>query len=52
MEKGAKYKEKMKDGLGKTKEVASQGFHKVKAGTSAGVRWIKEKYHKTSRKHS
>lgn len=39
-EKAIRYTDKMKDGV-----------HKVKAGASVGVRWIKDKYHNTSRKH-
>ena len=46
-----KYSQKMGDGLGKTKAVASRGLMKVKVGASVGVRWLKDKYHKTTRKH-
>lgn len=57
-----KYSQKMEDGFEKTKEVASRGFAKAKVGAAggfakakvgatAGVRWIKDKYHKTTRKH-
>ncbi|KAK6249435.1 hypothetical protein SCA6_003440 [Theobroma cacao] len=47
----AKYKQKVGEGLGKTKAVASTGVKKVKEGTSLGIHWIKEKYHKTTQKH-
>ncbi|KAG2675770.1 hypothetical protein I3843_12G022300 [Carya illinoinensis] len=47
----AKYKQKVGEGLGKTKVVASNGVKKVKEGTSSGLRWIKEKYRKTTQKH-
>ncbi|KAF5459848.1 hypothetical protein F2P56_019762, partial [Juglans regia] len=47
----AKYKQKVGEGLGKTKAVASTGVKKVKEGTSSGLRWIKDKYHKTTQKH-
>ncbi|CAK9881008.1 unnamed protein product [Sphagnum jensenii] len=30
-------------GMEKTKEVVTVGAHKVKTGTSSGLRWIKEK---------
>ena len=46
----AKYGKKVGEGLGKTKAVASSGAKKVKEGTSAGVQWIKDKYHKTTLK--
>lgn len=46
-----KYSEKMGHGIDKTKAVASRGFTKVKVGASFSVQWIKEKYHKTTRKH-
>ncbi|KAK4744327.1 hypothetical protein SAY87_010639 [Trapa incisa] len=45
-----KYKQKVGEGLGKTKTAASHGFKKVKEGTSAGFQWIKTKY-KNTRKH-
>ncbi|XVF12154.1 hypothetical protein REPUB_Repub08aG0089900 [Reevesia pubescens] len=47
----AKYKQKVGDGLGKTKAVASTGVKKVKEGTSLGIQWIKDKYQKTTQKH-
>ena len=47
----AKYKQKVGEGLGKTKAVASVGVKKVKEGTSVGFQWIKDKYHKTAQKH-
>ncbi|KAJ8753497.1 hypothetical protein K2173_022738 [Erythroxylum novogranatense] len=47
----AKYKQKVGEGLGKTKAVASTGVKKVKEGTSTGFQWIKEKYHKATQKH-
>ncbi|PIN21285.1 hypothetical protein CDL12_06020 [Handroanthus impetiginosus] len=34
----------------KTKEAASTGVKKVKAGATAGIHWIKHKYHKTTQK--
>ncbi|PSR96674.1 50S ribosomal protein [Actinidia chinensis var. chinensis] len=46
----AKYGKKVGEGLGKTKAVASSGARKVKEGTSAGVQWIKDKYHKATLK--
>lgn len=47
----AKYKQKVGEGLGKTKAVAATGMKKVKEGTSVGFQWIKDKYHKTNQKH-
>ncbi|KGN63621.2 hypothetical protein Csa_013074 [Cucumis sativus] len=47
----AKYKQKVGEGLGKTKSVASNGVKKVKEGTSLGFQWIKEKYNKTAHKN-
>ncbi|KAJ4850059.1 hypothetical protein Tsubulata_034419 [Turnera subulata] len=47
----AKYKQKVGEGFGKTKAVASTGFKKVKEGTSVGFHWIKDKYQKTTQKH-
>ncbi|KAF8037131.1 hypothetical protein BT93_B0143 [Corymbia citriodora subsp. variegata] len=47
----AKYKEKMGEGLVKTKTVASHGVKKVKEGTTVGIQWIKDKYHKTTHKN-
>ena len=46
----AKYGKKVGEGLGKTKTAASRGVTKVKEGTSVGVQWIKDKYHKTTLK--
>ncbi|KAA0057896.1 putative CDP-diacylglycerol--glycerol-3-phosphate 3-phosphatidyltransferase [Cucumis melo var. makuwa] len=46
----AKYKQKVGEGLGKTKAVASNGVKKVKEGTSLGFQWIKDKYNKTAHK--
>ncbi|PON53763.1 CDP-diacylglycerol-glycerol-3-phosphate 3-phosphatidyltransferase [Trema orientale] len=46
-----KYSKKMEDGLGKTKAAASRGIMRVKIGATIGARWIKAKYHKTTRKH-
>lgn len=43
-------KEKVGDGLGKTKAVALTGMKKVKQGTSIGFHWIKEKYNKSANK--
>ncbi|KAL4559255.1 hypothetical protein LXL04_031390 [Taraxacum kok-saghyz] len=37
-------KDKVGDGLGKTKSVALTGIKKVKQGTSIGFHWIKEKF--------
>ncbi|XP_019094857.1 PREDICTED: uncharacterized protein LOC109130094 [Camelina sativa] len=45
----AKYKEKMGQGLEKTKAVASSGFKKLKTGSAIGFRWVKDKYHKTTK---
>ncbi|KAJ9140370.1 hypothetical protein P3X46_031026 [Hevea brasiliensis] len=45
-----KYKQKVGEGLGKTKAVASTGMKKVKEGTITGFHWIKDKYHKTTQK--
>ncbi|KAK7330444.1 hypothetical protein VNO77_24638 [Canavalia gladiata] len=47
----AKYKQKLGDGFGKTKSVASTGMKKLKDGTSNGLHWIKTKYSKTTQKH-
>ncbi|XP_057419371.1 uncharacterized protein LOC130713610 [Lotus japonicus] len=46
-----KYKEKLGEGLGKTKTVASSGIKKLKDGTSVGIHWIKTKYSKATQKH-
>ncbi|CAH8390975.1 unnamed protein product [Eruca vesicaria subsp. sativa] len=46
-----KYKEKLGQGLDKTKGVASSGFKKLKTGSAIGFRWVKDKYHKTTNKH-
>ncbi|KAI3513431.1 hypothetical protein L1887_20765 [Cichorium endivia] len=43
-------KNKVGDGLGKTKAVALTGMKKVKQGTSIGIHWIKEKYNKSAQK--
>ncbi|KAI3685174.1 hypothetical protein L6452_34410 [Arctium lappa] len=45
-----KYGKKVGEGFGKTKEVAAAGAKKVKQGTSVGLQWIKDKYHKTTQK--
>ncbi|KAI3513430.1 hypothetical protein L2E82_26752 [Cichorium intybus] len=45
-----KYGKKVGEGFGKTKEVAATGAKKVKQGTSIGLQWIKDKYHKTTQK--
>ncbi|CAI0398976.1 unnamed protein product [Linum tenue] len=47
----AKYKQKVGDGLGKTKTVALTGMKKVKQGSCVGFHWIKDKYQKTTQKH-
>ena len=47
----AKYKQKVGEGLGKTKVVASTDVKKVKEGTTLGFHWIKDKYHKTIQKN-
>lgn len=47
----AQYKEKMGEGLVKTKTAASHGVKKVKEGTTVGIQWIKHKYHKTTHKN-
>ena len=44
-------KKKVEDGLAKTKEVATTGFKKVELGTSLGINWIKDKYHKSTQKN-
>nr|GLL49862.1 hypothetical protein A4A49_24482 [Ipomoea trifida] len=49
--KTTKFSDKMSETFDKTKVVASTGAKKVKAGASAGFRWIKDKCHKTSQKH-
>ncbi|CAN6578284.1 hypothetical protein ACFX13_039729 [Malus domestica] len=46
----AKCKQKVGEGLVKTKAVASTGAKKVKVGASAGFHWIKEKCQKTTSK--
>ncbi|XP_010037601.2 uncharacterized protein LOC104426300 [Eucalyptus grandis] len=46
-----RYKQKVGEGLVKTKTAASHGVQKVKEGTAVGFRWIKDKYHQTTRKH-
>ncbi|KAI6675321.1 hypothetical protein NL676_003227 [Syzygium grande] len=46
-----RYKQKVGDGLVKTKTAASHGVQKVKEGTAVGFRWIKDKYQRTARKH-
>ncbi|KAK4271632.1 hypothetical protein QN277_020295 [Acacia crassicarpa] len=47
----AKYKQKVKEGLEKTKCVAKIGMSKLKQGTSISLNWIKSKYHKTFTKY-
>ncbi|EPS61171.1 hypothetical protein M569_13633 [Genlisea aurea] len=42
---------KFDETLDRAKDAATVGFKKVKAGTAAGIRWIKQKYHKTIQKH-
>ena len=49
--KTGKYKEKLGQGLDKTKTIASSGFKKLKTGSAIGFRWVKDKYHKTTNKH-
>ncbi|KAI9087534.1 hypothetical protein K1719_030404 [Acacia pycnantha] len=44
------YKQKVGDGLEKTKSVAKTGMSKLKQGTSVGLNWIKSKYQKTTTK--
>ncbi|KAF4391658.1 hypothetical protein CsatB_023059 [Cannabis sativa] len=46
-----KYCKKMEDGFDKTKAAASRGIMSVKIGANIGVRWIKAKYRKNTRKH-
>ncbi|KAK1433791.1 hypothetical protein QVD17_10708 [Tagetes erecta] len=46
----SKIKDKLEDGLEKTKAVASAGFKKMKHGSTLGFHWIKQKYHKTTHK--
>ncbi|CAN0900708.1 hypothetical protein LINGRAHAP2_LOCUS20993, partial [Linum grandiflorum] len=40
---GGKYKQKVGEGLGKTKSAAVIGMKKVKQGTSVGFQWLKDK---------
>ncbi|XP_010550675.1 PREDICTED: uncharacterized protein LOC104821473 [Tarenaya hassleriana] len=47
----ARYKEKVGEGLEKTKSAATSGLKKVKAGTSLGLSWVKDKYHKSTNKN-
>ncbi|KAI3440653.1 uncharacterized protein J3R85_003431 [Psidium guajava] len=46
-----RYKQKVGEGLAKTKTVASRGVNKVKEGTTVGFQWLKDKYRQTTRKH-
>ncbi|KAI4343787.1 hypothetical protein L6164_011096 [Bauhinia variegata] len=46
----AKHKQKVGEGLAKTKAVASNGMKKLKDGTSVGINWIKTKCNKTNHK--
>ncbi|KAL8250428.1 hypothetical protein R6Q59_034121 [Mikania micrantha] len=46
----SKIKDKLEDGLEKTKTVAATGFKKIKHGSTVGIHWIKQKYHKTTHK--
>lgn len=46
----AKYKQKVGEGLGKTKGLAKTGVTKLKQGTSVGLNWIKTKYNNTTHK--
>ncbi|KAK3030069.1 hypothetical protein RJ639_037617 [Escallonia herrerae] len=46
----SRYGKKVEHGYDKTKAVASTGVKKVKEGTSVGIQWIKEKYHRTTHK--
>ncbi|KAK2636368.1 hypothetical protein Ddye_031160 [Dipteronia dyeriana] len=41
--KRARYKQKVEDGLDKTKEVAKSGMRKAKLGASSSFKWIKDK---------
>lgn len=50
-DKTTKYKQKVGEGFGKTKAVASTGVKKLKDGTSVGLHWIKTKYSKATNKH-
>lgn len=45
------YKQKVGEGLGKTKSVASNGVKKVKESTTVGFQWIKSKCQKTPQKN-
>ncbi|KAJ0237543.1 Uncharacterized protein HA466_0249190 [Hirschfeldia incana] len=49
--KTAKYKEKLGQGLDKTKAVASSGFKKLKTSSAIGFSWVKAKYYKITNKH-
>ncbi|KAL2321885.1 hypothetical protein Fmac_026264 [Flemingia macrophylla] len=49
--KSDKYKQKLGEGLGKTKAVASTGVKKLRDGASVGLHWIKTKYSKATEKH-
>ncbi|KAJ0814328.1 hypothetical protein HanPSC8_Chr17g0784351 [Helianthus annuus] len=42
-----KIKDKLEDGLEKTKVVVATGFKKIKQGSSVGFHWIKHKYQRT-----
>ena len=44
---------KIRNGLEKTKEAAANHMKKivVKEATDASLRWVKDKYHKTTKKH-
>ena len=44
---------KIRNGLEKTKEAAANHVKKivVKEATDASLRWVKDKYHKTTKKH-
>nr|GMC56287.1 CDP-diacylglycerol-glycerol-3-phosphate 3-phosphatidyltransferase [Ipomoea batatas] len=44
-------KVKVGEGLVKTKAMAATGIKKAKHGTSVGLQWIKDKYHKTTQKN-
>ncbi|KAK7347205.1 hypothetical protein VNO80_21732 [Phaseolus coccineus] len=46
-----KYEQKLGEGFGKTKAVASTGAKKLKDGTSIGLQWIKTKYFKATHKN-
>lgn len=45
-----KVKAAASEGFVKAKAAALVGAHKVKAGTTTGIKWVKEQYHKRASK--